>query len=353
MKIRLYADVFSQRLWAFKSKTTMGKDTINGLKHISQVFIAPTTFMVDGGPHFNCDEVHAFCDNIGTHLHIIATYSPWINGLLEWNNGILLNALKQLCAPNLGEDEYEEMQAKDLPRNWPDHLDAAIKNLADHILPALKFSPNKLLLNTPTTIPSTDDPGNVCAPTDAEVLLHLSIVEQQCLDGYSSIIDHTAHRKPRFDTKVKKCALKNIIFKKGDLVQVHQTQWHNTLSLIKKLVPMWSIPSRTSSCLHNSYTLETLGGLPIEGMFNSRQLCTFKPRPGTKLALDELERLEMLDVLDRMNKEDEEMDMMGLDRLWESTHESWIGRSDLQGLLHDEGITLRKGGTCGSAGPSR
>ena len=132
---------------------------------------------------------------------------------------------------------------KDLSRNWPDHLDATIKNLADHILPALKFSPNELLLNIPTTIPSADDPENVCARMDAKVLLHLSIAEQQCLDGYSLIIDHAAHRKAQFDTKVEKCAPKNMIFEKGDLVQVHQTQWHNTLSLMKKLVPMWSIPS--------------------------------------------------------------------------------------------------------------
>ena len=142
-KIGLYTDVFSQKLWAFKSKTTMGKDTVNGLRCILQAFIAPTTFMADGGPHFNCDEVCTFCDNIRTHLHIVATYSPWINGLLEWNNSMLLNTLKCLCAPNFGEDEYEEMQAKDLPRNWPDHLDTTIKKLADHILPALKFSPDR------------------------------------------------------------------------------------------------------------------------------------------------------------------------------------------------------------------
>ena len=127
------------------------------------------------------------------------------------------------------------MQAKDLPRNWPDHLDATIKNLADHTLPALKFSPNELLLNIPTTIPSTDGPKNVCAPMGAKVLLHLSIVEQQCLDGYSSIIDHAAHRKAQFDAKVKKHVPKDIIFEKGDLVQVHQTQWHNMLSLVTML----------------------------------------------------------------------------------------------------------------------
>ena len=269
-KIGLYADVFSQKLWAFKLKTMMGKDTVNGLKHILQAFVAPTTFMADGRPHFNCDEVCTFCDNIRTHLHIVAAYLPWINGLLEQNNGILLNALKHLCALNLGEDEYEEMQMKDLPRNWPDHLDATIKNLANRILPALKFSPNELLLNIHTTVPSADDPENVHTPTGTKVLLYLSIVEQQCLNGYNSIVDHAAHRKAQFDTKVGKCAPKNIIFEKGNLVQVHKTQWHHMLSLMKKLVPMWSIPSRISSCLRNSYTLETLGGLPIEGMFNER-----------------------------------------------------------------------------------
>ena len=126
-KIGLYADVFTQKLWGFKSKTTTGKDTINSLRQILQAFVALTTSITDGGPHFNCDEVHTFCNEIGTCLHVIAAYSLWINGLLKWSNGILLDTLKWLCAPNLGEDEYKEMQAKDLPKNWPDYLDLPSK----------------------------------------------------------------------------------------------------------------------------------------------------------------------------------------------------------------------------------
>ena len=87
--------------------------------------------MTDSGPHFNCNEVCTFCDEIGTCLHVTAAYLLWINGLLERSNSILLDALKQLCEPNLGEDEYEEMQVKDLPKNWADHLDVSIKNLSD------------------------------------------------------------------------------------------------------------------------------------------------------------------------------------------------------------------------------
>ena len=150
--------MFTQKLWAFKLKTTTGKDTVNSLRCISQAFMAPAAFMANGGPHFNCDEVCTFCDEIRTHLHIATAYSPWINGLLEQSNSILLDALKCLCTPNLGEDEYKAMQMKNLPKSWPDHLDAATKNLSDCILPALKFSPNELLLVIPTAIPPTTDP---------------------------------------------------------------------------------------------------------------------------------------------------------------------------------------------------
>ena len=50
--------------------------------------------MTDSRPHFNCDEVRTFYDEIKTHLHVTSAYLPWINGLLEQSNGILLDALK-------------------------------------------------------------------------------------------------------------------------------------------------------------------------------------------------------------------------------------------------------------------
>ena len=85
--------------------------------------------MVDGGTHFNCDKDQDYCESIGTRLHIVAAYSPWLNRLLERSNGILLSALKKLCSPGLGEDDYADMEAKNIPSNWPAHLDEAVKNL--------------------------------------------------------------------------------------------------------------------------------------------------------------------------------------------------------------------------------
>ena len=62
--------------------------------------------MTDGGPHFDNKAVHDFCAGWGTDTHIISAYSLWVNGLVEGANKILLHILKQLCSPNLGEDDY-------------------------------------------------------------------------------------------------------------------------------------------------------------------------------------------------------------------------------------------------------
>jgi hypothetical protein len=287
-KIGLFADVYSQRLFAFKSKAAAGRNTVDSLRRISQMFTAPETFMADGGGHFNCAEVKDYCESIGTKLHVVAAYSPWINGLLEGSNGILLNALKRLCAPGLGEDDYAAMQIKDIPNTWPDHLNAAVKSLSDRILPALKYSPNELLLGLPITSHCTDKPEDITPPTAEEVAIHFAFVEQQRLDGYSAIVDHAAKRKNVFDAKLLQRAPRDVVFKPGDLVQVHATQWVRTFAAIRKLIPMWSPPRRVVMQQRNSYTLETLDGDPLDGVFNARRLRAFEPREGTKLAFDEL-----------------------------------------------------------------
>ena len=55
---------------------------------------------------------------------------------------------------------------------------------------------------------------------------------------------------------------------------------------------MWSVPRRVATRKLNSYTLETLSGLPLAGVYNSRRLRIFEPRAGTKLAMEELARME-------------------------------------------------------------
>jgi hypothetical protein len=185
--------------------------------------------MVDGGSHFNCNEVHEYCKSIGTKLHVVTAYAPWLNGLLEGSNGVLLNAPKKLCAPGLGEDDYDRMTAKDIPSNWPKHLDTAIKDLNNRILPSLKYSPNKLLLGLIVNSRYSDTPDEIEPPTEKDIDIHLSLAEQQRLDGYAAIVDHAAKRKDVFDTKLQQKAPRIVEFQTGNLGQVHATEWVRTL----------------------------------------------------------------------------------------------------------------------------
>lgn len=138
-KIGLFVDVFSQRLFGFKLKASAGKNTVDCLHRISQTFWPFDTFMANGGMHFNCNEVREECETMGTKLHIVATHAPWLNGLLEGSNHNILHGLAHRCAPGLGEDDYTKMSLKDLPKNWPDHLDEVLLLLNECILPGLQY----------------------------------------------------------------------------------------------------------------------------------------------------------------------------------------------------------------------
>ena len=189
-KIGLYIGVLRQ-LFAFKYKSATGKPTVDSFRRIHLWWRAPGTFMSDDSSHFDCSEVHLFCESVGTKHHVVATYTPWLNGLLERSNSILLNTLKRLCAPSLGEDEYKQMEAKDIPRNWPDHLDAAVKQLSDHILPSTKFLPNELLLGTIVNSQNELNLEDIAKPTESDIALYLAYTDQQHLNGYSETVDHT------------------------------------------------------------------------------------------------------------------------------------------------------------------
>jgi hypothetical protein len=122
--------------------------------------------------------------------------------------------------------------------NWPNHLDTAIKNLSDQILPTLKFSPNELLLGLPLNAGHTNSPEDIELPTEEEIAVHMALVKQRQLDGYTTMVDHMAKRKSEFNKKLLWHTPKNVVFQPGDLIQVHATEWVHTFASIKKLIPM-------------------------------------------------------------------------------------------------------------------
>jgi hypothetical protein len=262
--------------------------TVAALRNIGNTYIDPETFMVDGGSHFNNNTVREFCNKRGIKLHIVAKYSAWVNGLVEGTNKILLGILKRLCAPDLGEDEYALMtDFTHLPKNWPDHLEEGVRQLNKRILRSFKFSPNELAFSLVVNTNRTDSDIAATQPSTEEVDIHMAYAEQQNLDGYAQMVLHANRRKAVFDKRVLKTHPKEVIFKRGNLVQVHRTDLNLTHSTTRKLTPRWSPPFRITKRIRNAYKIETLNGSQAQGEYSARRLRRFHPRDGTQLAADQ------------------------------------------------------------------
>jgi hypothetical protein len=207
----------------------------------------------------------------------------------------------------LGEDGWAKItKFEDLPASWPDHFDTAIEHLNHRILPAYKFSPNKLCLGT--VVNTSEMPITVSSEelSEASVAIQNEYVGQQNLDAYSHILDHANKRKAAFDKKVLASRDGVIKYKKGDLVQIRNSKLDFTLATEAKLLPRWGTPHRVVDCIQNSYHLQTIQGLPVSGVVSVRRLHRFIPRPGT-----ELERKQIEIEMDRVGIPDEVME--GLD----------------------------------------
>ena len=289
--VGLYLDTFTQHVWGYKFKTAgTGKTTVKSLEDIYSGFAPAEVFMSDGGKHFKNNEVRQCCEKWGGRHHVVAAYSPWVNGLVEGTNKILLYVLARLCAPEVGEDGWQNMNWVDLPKTWPDHFEEAIQILNWRILPTLKFSPKELLLSLIVNTTPTPLEASSSMPTARDFDTHTAYAAQQRLDGYSEAVRHAMDRKTRFDRWVLDSKEGEVTFEKGQLVQVYRNDLAKSISSERKLAPMWSEPHRIFERLLNSYKLETLDGQQLEGEFHARRLRKFIPtREGTELASQQRE----------------------------------------------------------------
>ena len=99
--VGLYIDTYFSFVWGTKLKTMgSGKSTIASLKRIFHEYAIPKSFMSDGGSHFKNNEVDEFCKEERVKHIVTPAYAPWVNGLIENANRLLLGRLKRLCAPN-------------------------------------------------------------------------------------------------------------------------------------------------------------------------------------------------------------------------------------------------------------
>ena len=257
------------------------KTTVDAIHTISNNFITPEMFMTDGGSHFNNTTVCKFCQTNRCKHHVTPAYSPWVNGLVEGANKILLHVLQWLCAPEIGEQDKTADQER-LLRSWPDHLDSAVNALNHQILLVLKFRPKELLLEITINTPSTGPDTTETEPTYAEVAIHMAYVAQQHLDGYKVIVKHAITRKNAFNKHMLK-GPGEVTFSKGQLVQVYCSDLDYMFKTERKLLPKWSQLYRIKDQIQNAYTLEQLDRTPVEGEFSTRRLHVFTPQLGSKL----------------------------------------------------------------------
>ena len=305
--IGLYLDTYSQHPWAFKYKTAgSAKTTKDSLNRIFQDFTPPETLMFDGRKHFNNKEVRELCLKWGTDVHVVSAYSPWVNGLVEGTNKLFLHILKRLCAPDLNDEELENMKVEDIPRTWPDHFEEAIRILSWRLLPSLKFSPKELLLGLVVNTKPTDIERSTTPTSIDDITTQMAYVAQQRLDGYAEAVAHALRRKRTFDRRVLTQNPGEVIFLKGQLVQIYRSDLDYTFKTERKLLPKWSIPQRVVSRNLNSYTLETMKGAPIPGLFSARRLRRFIPKDGTKLSEEQKAMEERCKLEEKGQLESEE-----------------------------------------------
>ena len=104
------------------------------------------------------------------------------------------------------------------------------------------------------------------------------------------MVAHAIRRKAVFYKRVLARNPGEVVFSKGQLVQIYRSDLDFTLKTERKLLPKWSPPQRVVTRNLNSYTLERLDGTPIAGQFSARRLRAFIPKEGSKLALEQVER---------------------------------------------------------------
>ena len=101
-----------------------------------------------------------------------------------------------------------------------------------------------------------------------EAATHIAYAAQQRLDRYEAIIKHAIMRKHTFDKRIQ-AKLGEVIFAKGQLVQVYCSDLDYTFKTERKLALKRSLPYWVTNQATNAYTLAQLDGTPIKGEFST------------------------------------------------------------------------------------
>ena len=169
-------------------------------------------------------------------------------------NGSSLHTVVPLCEP--------------LPKSWPEHLDEAICQMNDCILPALNAIPRELLFRLPLR-PDLSIPLIPLPTSPFETHTNFTLTETFLVNAHLLSLEDAECHKASFNT--------------GNLVQVYNSASDFNYHSINKLAPKWSEPRIIHGKFLNSFLLCTLSGIPLKGLFHSCRLWHYIPLRGTTL----------------------------------------------------------------------
>ncbi|EGN97677.1 hypothetical protein SERLA73DRAFT_75337 [Serpula lacrymans var. lacrymans S7.3] len=173
--------------------------------------------MTDRGSHFDCKEVLTWCRQENIEIIRTPARSPWVNGLIEDANKILIGQLKQLCTTRYKEDEVD-FDIDKTPAKWPLQLTTAIAQMNSRVLPSLGFSPRELLMGivlTDAERPKAPQDGTATANIELTEI-HMAFVDGFRAEVFLKTLEHAGKRKAIFDKKVKL-----VMFEERQLVQMY------------------------------------------------------------------------------------------------------------------------------------
>ncbi|CEL55004.1 hypothetical protein RSOLAG1IB_11816 [Rhizoctonia solani AG-1 IB] len=281
--VLIIMDVYSRFMFAFPTrKPGTGKFTVDALNKIAEFVGVPSSFMADGGSHFDCEEVKLWARDRNVKLIKTPAYAPWVNGLAEGGVKLLSGRLRTLCAPFIGLSRDGESDPEATPRSWPKHLSRAVAQLNDRVVPSLGYTPRELLTGMLSAERSASigrtirSPGSPMSIIDVNLALTYSLQD----DAFVNALDYANRRKRSFDKKARV-----IDYEVGDLVQRYDARFDETHSSLRKLAPRWSGALRIDKKARNSYSLVDLDGKPFAQAAHAHLLRPFVPRAGTALAV--------------------------------------------------------------------
>ncbi|CEH15969.1 FOG: Transposon-encoded proteins with TYA, reverse transcriptase, integrase domains in various combinations [Ceraceosorus bombacis] len=257
-KVLVIADYGSRFIWTFLCAHKRGQDVLHALSHLRDRWTLPAVIITDNGSHFDNADVGDWLQEHHVQHRLSPSYAPWVNGLVERDNGLIVQMLRKLSTERLLD-------------KWPNLIGEVTSDLNHRLVPAIGYSPAQILFGlTPRSSPleASDDPGD---PDEDNSTLHLALLDSIRWDASTALANQQLKQKSRHNLRVRQLELKA-----GDLVLKHESwlrsQWSN------KLHPRWSGPYKVKESFRNSAVIEDLdSGQQVGGRVHLKRLKRFFP----------------------------------------------------------------------------